>query len=207
MPSIKRRYFLQLAGSTLATLGLSYLDIIQQGNRYAQVLAQNTSRKLALLVGINHYPTNDRFFGDLKGCVTDVDLQQELLIHRFGFQQRDIVRLTSDETSDKLPTRNQILTAFEEHLIKQAQPGDVVVFHFSGHGSRLRDSNPVQNCPNQLFNNQLNSSLVTADEGKNGLSLDIMGRTLFLLRSAITTENVTFVLDSCYSGGGTRGNF
>lgn len=207
MPRISRRNFLQFAGSTLATLGLSHLDIVQRGNRYAQVLAQNTSRKLALLVGVNNYPTNSRFFGDLNGCITDVDLQQELLIHRFGFNPSDIIRLTSDEPANKQPTRSNILTAFEEHLIKQAKPGDVVVFHFSGHGSRLGDPNPIQNCPNQLLNDEFNSTLVIADSGQNGLAPDIMGRTLFLLMSALNTENVTAVLDSCYSGGGTRGNF
>jgi len=51
MPKLKRRHFLQLAGSTLATVGLSQLDFIHQANRYAQVLAQSTPRKLALLVG------------------------------------------------------------------------------------------------------------------------------------------------------------
>ena len=35
---------------------------------------------------------------------------------------------------------------------------------------------------------------------------DIMGHTLFLLMSALQTENVTVVLDSCFSGGGIRGN-
>ncbi|MEM6754643.1 MAG: DUF4384 domain-containing protein, partial [Cyanobacteria bacterium P01_C01_bin.38] len=35
---------------------------------------------------------------------------------------------------------------------------------------------------------------------------DIMGRTLFLLMYALQTENVTAVLDSCHSGGGTRGD-
>ncbi|MEW6496415.1 MAG: caspase family protein, partial [Cyanobacteriota bacterium] len=202
MVYIKRRHFLQLAGSTLATLGLSHLDIIQQGNRYAQVLAQNTPRKLALLVGINQYPASQRF-GNLEGCVTDVDLQQALLIHRFGFNPSDIVRLTSDETPDKQPTRRNILTAFEEHLIKQAKPGDIVVFHFSGHGSRLSDPDPIQEC----IKDNLNSTIVPAGDGENGVAQDIMGRTLFLLMSALNTENVTAVLDSCFSGGGTRGNF
>ncbi len=99
------------------------------------------------------------------------------------------------------------MAAFEEHLIKQANPGDVVVFHFSGHGSQLRDPNPIQGCSEGAFNNEFNSTLVVADEGQKGLAPDIMGRTLFLLRSALNTENVTFVLDSCHSGGGTRGNF
>jgi hypothetical protein len=202
MSRISRRHFLQFAGSTLATFGLSQLDIINKGNRYAQVLAQDTPRKLALLVGINQYPVSQRF-ANLQGCITDVDLQQELLIHRFGFKPSDILKLTSDEAPDKQPTRQNILTAFEKHLIEQAKPGDVVVFHFSGHGSRLPEPDPIQACRKDNFN----STLVPADDEKNGVAQDIMGRTLFLLMSALKTENVTAVLDSCYSGGGTRGNF
>lgn len=198
---IHRRHFLQLAGSTLATIGLSQYNITQQGNRYAKVLAQNTPRKLALLVGINKYPTNDRFV-NLQGCVTDVKLQRELLVHRFGFNDSDILCLTSDAT-DKQPTRSNILTAFEEHLIKQAKPGDAVVFHFSGHGSQLSELDPIQKCRN-LENN---STFVPSDAELNGLPQDIMGRTLFLLMSAVNTENFTAVLDSCYSGGGTRDKF
>ncbi|MEP0856090.1 caspase family protein [Trichocoleus sp. DQ-U1] len=207
MSRISRRHFLQFAGSTITTLGLSQLDIINKGNRYAQVLAENTPRKLALLVGINDYPANERFLRNLEGCVTDVALQEELLVHRFGFNPSDIVKLTSNQAPAQQPTRNNILTAFEEHLIKQAKPGDVVVFHFSGHGSRLRDPNPIQGCANQAFNDEFNSTLVVADEGQKDLAPDIMGRTLFLLMSALNTENVTVVLDSCHSGGGTRGNF
>lgn len=124
-------------------MGLSHLDIISKGNRYAQVLAQDTPRKLDFLSGINDYLTNDHFLGNLQGGVTDVDLQQELLIHHFGFKFRDIVKLASHHFFDKQPTRTNVLTAYEEDLIKQAKPGDVVVFHFSGHGSRLRDLNPI----------------------------------------------------------------
>ncbi|MEM7556641.1 MAG: peptidase C14 [Cyanobacteria bacterium P01_A01_bin.84] len=45
------------------------------------------------------------------------------------------------------------------------------------------------------------------DDTLNGYPQDIMGRTLFLLMSALKTDNVTAVLDSCFSGGGTRGNY
>src|SRR5919199_1558676 len=126
MSRIKRRQFLQFASSTLATIGLSQLDFLQQGNRYGKVLAQSTPRKLALLVGINDYPESKRF-QKLEGCLTDVELQRQLLIHRFGFNDTDIKTLR-----DKEATREGILTTFEDHLIKQAKPGDVVVFHFSG---------------------------------------------------------------------------
>ncbi|HEY9848564.1 MAG TPA: caspase family protein [Leptolyngbyaceae cyanobacterium] len=192
MPRIKRRQFLQFASSTLATLGLSQLDIGERSHRYARVLAQSTPRKLALLVGINAYTDQP-----LQGCVTDVNLQKQLLIGRFGFNPKDILIVT-----DQQATRQGILTAFEEHLIKQAKPGDVAVFHFSGHGSRVKD--PDRDRPDGL-----NSTFVPIDYAQateNGRVQDIMGHTLFLLMSAIQTENLTVVLDSCHSGGGTRGN-
>lgn len=190
---MKRRHFLQFAGSTLATIGISQLDIIQQGNKYSQALAQNTGRKLALLVGINDYPTD---IGPLNGCVNDVMLQKQLLIHRFGFKEEDIVTLTDGQA-----TRKGILNEFEKHLIKQAKPGDVVVFHFSGHGSQV---------PDPYSPGKLNSTLVPIDSGDNssgGEVEDIMGHTLFLLMYALKTDNVTVVLDSCHSGGAKRGNF
>ncbi|MGD1906995.1 MAG: caspase family protein [Leptolyngbyaceae cyanobacterium] len=200
MTRLSRRYFLQGAGATLAALGWSQLDWQRQGDLYGRALAQSTPRKLALLVGINEYPS-DGLFAPLNGCVNDVELQYHLLVHRFGFNPSDIVKLT-----DAQATRQGILTAFEEHLIGQARPGDVVVFHFSGHGSRVVD-------PDQDFPDGLNSTLVPVDSPlpagfprQGGPVNDITGHTLFLLGSALQTDNVTMVLDSCHSGGGTRGN-
>ncbi|GET41771.1 caspase family protein [Microseira wollei] len=190
---MKRRHFLQFSSSLLASLGISQLDLIHGANRYGKVLAQSTSRKLALLVGINNYNSGIR---PLRGCLTDVEMQRELLIHRFGFNPKDLLEVT-----DTKATRSGMIAAFEEHLIKQAKPDDIVVFHFSGHGSRVIDPNPIGN-------KKLNSTLVPIDtitESPN-LVRDIMGQTLFLLMSAVPTENLTIVLDSCYSGGGDRGN-
>lgn len=204
MALLNRRRLLQFTGSTLAAVTLNALDITRQSRRYAQVLAQPTSRKLALLVGINAYSDDAVGWRPLAGCVTDVQMQEELLVHRFGFHRRDIVTLT-----DQQATRSGILTAFNEHLIQQAKSGDVVVFHFSGHGSRVVDPTP---CDNSLNRNSLNSSLVPIDSPlpenyrtQGGEVQDIMGRSLFLLMSALQTEYVTVVLDSCYSGGGKRG--
>ena len=195
-----RRHFLQATGATLAALGWSHMDIMRQGDRYGRAWAQSTPRKLALLVGINDYPRESRF-APLNGCVNDVELQYYLLVHRFGFNPRDIVKLTDEQA-----TRESILTAYEEHLIKQAQPGDVVVFHFSGHGSRVLD-------PDQDFADGLNSTLVPVDSPLpedfprgGGPVNDITGHTMFLLGSAMPTENYTVVLDSCHSGGAKRGN-
>lgn len=192
---MKRRNFLQFAGSTLATLGLSQLDIIHQGNKFTQAMAQGTGRKLALLVGINKYPGNQMA---LRGCVNDVLLQKHLLVYRFGFNPNDIKILLDEQA-----TRKGILTAFEQHLINQAKPGDTVVFHFSGHGSQIQD-------PDKDEPDGLNGTLVPIDSGyqpNGGEVQDIMGHTLFLLMYALKTDNVTVVLDSCHSGGAKRGNF
>ncbi|HAX75896.1 MAG TPA: peptidase C14 [Cyanobacteria bacterium UBA11372] len=194
-----RRQFLQFAGSALATIGIDQLLFQQQAKRYGQVLAQSTPRKLALLVGINQYQSRP-----LEGCLNDVELQRNLLIHRFGFNPRDILVLP-----DAQATRQGILTAFEEHLIKQAKPGDVVVYHYSGHGSRISDPNPIVVVdPNKKG---LNGTFVPVDGNLpagypqvGGTVKDIMGHTLFLLMSGLKTENVTVVLDSCFSGGATR---
>ena len=165
---------------------------LQQANLHGQVLGQNTSRKLALLVGINDY----QGIRPLKGCLTDIEMQRELLIHRFGFNPQDILEVTNDKA-----TCNNILTAFEDHLIKQAKPGDVVVFHYSGHGTQVNDPTPIKN-------QEHHSTLVPIDAFSESSDLvrGIMGKTLFLLMSAIRTENLSVVLDSCYSGGGIRGN-
>ncbi|MBD2044121.1 caspase family protein [Coleofasciculus sp. FACHB-64] len=193
-----RRHFLQFTGSALAAIGLNQLSFLQSAQRYGQALAQSTPRKLALLVGINNYASQP-----LQGCLNDVELQRNLLIHRFGFNPKDILVLP-----DAKATRQGILTAFEEHLIKQAKPGDVVVYHYSGHGSRIFDPNPIVVEPGKEGLNgtfvPVDSKLPTGYPDVGGSVQDIMGHTLFLLMSALKTENVTVVLDSCFSGGATR---
>ena len=212
MPPIDRRHFLQFAGSALASMGLSQLDFLHQGDRYAKVLAQGRpGRKLALLIGINRYAGD---IAELRGCLTDVELQRELLVHRYGFNSNDIL-IVSDQAALK-PDRATILEAFQTHLVNQAKPGDVVVFHFSGHGSLVKDPNPLP----ELFKNENGvPSRVQNQDGVNGTLVpndrftadpnqvqDIMGKSLFLLTYGLKTDNVTLVLDSCHSGGGTRGN-
>lgn len=202
MSTLKRRHFLQLAGSTLTTIGLSQLDFLHQAERYGQVLAQGSpGRKLALLVGINAYPDPIR---SLSGCLTDIELQRELLVHRFGFNPKDILMVS--DTQPLKPTRQTILDAFEQHLIRQAKPGDVVVFHYSGHGSLVLDPDPLPGFTQD--GKGVNGTIVPFDRLTQDPSQvqDIMGRSLFLLMAALKTEYVTVVLDSCHSGGGSRGN-
>lgn len=194
---MKRRQFLQGTGAALATLGFNQLDLQHQALRYASVLAQGTPRKRALLVGINDYVAlGSGGWQALRGAVNDVEMQRELLIHRFGFPSANVKCLKDGEAK-----RENILAEFED-LIQWSKPGDVVVFHYSGHGSTVDD-------PDRVFSDNLNGTIVPYDGDlppAGGTVDDITSGTLFLLISALKTENVTVILDSCHSGGGVRGN-
>lgn len=180
-----RRTFLQGASLSLATLGGFFNDVILSSktlNRYNATLAQSTPRKLALLIGINQYSQGS----PLRGCLTDVELQKELLINRFQFQPTDIVSLTN-----KQATRSNIFTAFEEHLIKQVKNNDVVVIHFSGYGRQISISE--NNITNSLMTHD---SLISGTE--NHVINDILFETLIGLCQLLKTNKYTLVLDSSY---------
>lgn len=220
MPRIKRRHFLQAAGSSLAAIGLSQLDVFRQAEQYGKVLAQSSQRKLALLVGINGYPES---VGSLQGCLTDLEMQYELLRYRYGFAKNDILvladrRLSFLDYEPEKPTRQNILNAFQKHLIDPSTPDSVVVFHYSGHGSLIPDpliKTPLLDADGKKIVTQsgkpASGTIVPLDRyatngRRSGEVQDIMGRSLFLLMRSLKTNNVTAVLDSCHSGGGTRGN-
>lgn len=186
---------MQHMGWALTALGLSESGLLLLSDRYTQAIAAPTRRKLALLVGINSYPEQVCDYvpargAALNGCVTDVALQQELLIHRFGFQPSDIVTLT-----DQQATRQAIETAFQEHLMQQARSGDVVVFHFSGLGSQVKLEDSTQQ--NSLV--PVNGLLPTAD---NPALQDVMEATLAGLLRSLRTDQVLAVVDAGYSALG-----
>jgi hypothetical protein len=192
---LKRRAFLQRLGLVLAAANLSEVGLSVLSDRYYQALAQPDRRKLAFLVGINQYPRTP-----LYGCVTDVELQRELLLYRFGFRDADILTLT-----DQQATRQNIETAFQTHLIEQAKAGDVVVFHFSGYGGLVATGTGLENGQTSLV--PVDGML--AEEDSTSQSNHILEDTLFLLLKSLPTSQVTTVLDSSYiyTGDGLQGNF
>ena len=215
---IERRAFLKQLGLGILTLGLSEAGLFSLGNgrlplpgvdKYFQAWADPSVRKLALLVGINQYPRGS----SLYGCVTDVELQQELLINRFGFHQGDILTLT-----DQQATREDIETAFVEHLVQQAKATDVVVFHFSGYGSRVKvnkdtnfnylDYSDAENSDYQLVNSLVPVDGILQTKGKPAVN-DLLEETLILLGRSLATDRVTMVLDTSYLSTGKllEGNF
>jgi uncharacterized caspase-like protein len=80
----------------------------------------------AVLVGINQY--EDEYIADLKAAVGDVTALYGVLA-----QEYQAVRLLTDETPARLPTRANILAELST-VAQAAEAGDLLLFHFSGHG-------------------------------------------------------------------------
>ncbi len=121
--------------NVISGLLLSAGALLPLASAHAQDAA---NQKLALVVGISDYQHG----GMAKNgwwnlhAQNDVTALQQVLQQRFGFAAKDITTL-----SDAQATRQNIVKAFETQLIDCARPGDIVVFHFSGHGQRVADDN------------------------------------------------------------------
>ncbi|MFT0786882.1 caspase family protein [Synechococcus sp. H55.10] len=183
---MERRSFLQTLILVAASLGLSPGWLAGQAERYGQALAAG-SRKLAVLIGINRYPGEG---SALQGCVTDVELQRELLLNRFGFDPAEILTLT-----DGAATPSGIQAAFAEHLGGSSQAAETVVVQFSGYGQWRAGSAPGQWQP---------VLLLSGSEGMAAMELD----SFFRLLEGLGTAQITTLLDCGFThvSPSVRGN-
>jgi hypothetical protein len=157
-----------------------------------QTAPSGTPHKYALLIGINNYKySNPREgFPNLNGCINDILRMQKLLLN-FGFDPKSIeIKKDSDASHDA------VLQAIHQLALK-ASPGDIVVIHFSGHGSHMPDPARI---------NRVDETLVAYDSrnpSKTGdpTGGDITGEQLNLAINEIRTKHITVIIDSCYSAG------
>ncbi|HMB90559.1 MAG TPA: caspase family protein [Rhodothermales bacterium] len=148
--------------------------------------------KLALLVGVNSYPHLSRF-SQLEGAVNDVERMRTLLTTRFDFPPEN-VRVLVDENAK----HDNILAAFRQHLVANAQPGDIVVFHYSGHGSQLNDETDGDELDG------VDETIVPSDSDREG-TRDIRDDEINALLAEIDpAASITLIFDSCHSGTVTR---
>ncbi|MCM1982685.1 caspase family protein [Lyngbya confervoides] len=191
---MNRRKFLQGAGHVVAGVGV--LDTIFALLEAPTAQAQPSPQKLALLVGINQYQNRARF-PDLRGCLSDVDLMQHLLIYRFGFQPQNIIVLRNEDA-----TRHGIELLFQNHLIERAQASDVVVFHFSGFGRYLLPQSEPSGTQ-AVYQSPAQYALMPYDacpeaEASAGPPQinAILQETLYLLLQSLRTDRVFTLLDT-----------
>src|SRR5215831_12668424 len=183
----------------------------------AFAFAAHAETRRALLVGINTYlpedenaaarswtPTALRPFAvqgkysrlglrGLRGAVNDAAQMADVLEQRFGLAKENVVILKDGEA-----TADRILSTLKSHLVEQAKPGDVSLFFYAGHGSRMRN-------PKSENASKLDSTILPADATR-GVP-DIRGKELARIYNLAVVKRVTLTViqDSCFSGGGARG--
>jgi len=152
--------------------------------------------KRALLIGINDYSAA-KPLRNLDGPRNDVDALRETLIERYGFEEEDIVTLSDSEA-----TREAILGRLDS--LSPPTPGSeagsgagsgrsVVLFYFSGHGTRLADALSDER-------DGMDEAIVAAD------GREIRDKELRARFNAIVDRGarLTIILDHCFSGSGAR---
>ncbi|KAJ4882402.1 Metacaspase-9 [Raphanus sativus] len=143
-------------------------------------------RRLAVLVGCNYPDTRN----ELHGCVNDVLAMKETLLTRFGFKQEDMEVLTDEPESKLKPTGANIKAALSRMVEKARNgTGDVLFFHYSGHGTRIPSVKPAHPF-------RQDEAIVPCDFN---LITDVDFREL--VNQLPKGTSFTMISDSCHSGG------
>lgn len=148
----------------------------------------------ALFIGINYKGQNC----ELDGCVADVQRQLTTL-ERIGFPIDEAVILTDDpkfKNNAGMPTKANILY-WMNWLTANCESGDVLFFHFSGHGVSKKQSSDTP--AEEREASGYDQFVVPLDCERSGL---IQDDELFeiLVRRLKPGVRGTFVVDACKSG-------
>lgn len=143
--------------------------------------------KKALLVGINKYSESP-----LRGCVNDCLLMYKVLSEKFGFDTKNINLITDYDCTKKNIVRNL------ENLVNNSKSGDIIFFHYSGHGSQV----VVSDWTNSNEADGLDEILCPIDLNWNDPLRDNFLNTLF--KDAPKGVKSIVILDCCHSGTGLR---
>ncbi|KAJ3692639.1 hypothetical protein LUZ60_011734 [Juncus effusus] len=145
-------------------------------------------RKKAVVCGISYKGAKH----ELKGCVNDAKCMKYLLEHRFKFPAASIIMLTEEESDQsKIPTKENIIMALH-WLVHDCQPGDSLVFHYSGHGSQQEDKNGDEA-------DGMDETILPLDFEKNGVIVDDEINDI-IVRPLPAGAKLHAVIDACHSG-------
>ncbi|TKY89388.1 hypothetical protein EX895_001919 [Sporisorium graminicola] len=156
------------------------------GNQHYEYSSMQGKRK-ALLIGINYFGQN----GELRGCINDVRNVQNFLRQR-GYKDDDMVVLTDDQRDARsIPTR-QNMTAAMHWLVRGAQPGDALFFHYSGHGGQAKATQGDEA-------DGYNETIIPVDYQQAGQMEDDELHAI-MVRPLPVGCRLTAIFDSCHSG-------
>jgi Caspase domain/Domain of unknown function (DUF4384) len=152
--------------------------------------------KRALLVGTDVYKNFPK--NPTHGAEEDVRETKNLLIEKYGFQEKDIKLLLREEA-----TANNIREAYQTWLIQSTRPGDRVFFLYSGHGTTVDDldGDEAKTTPGDTKD----EALAPYDAGDSSKSL-ILDDELCSYINQLSGRMAVLVFDSCFSGTVSRGS-
>lgn len=195
----------QIKSSFTIILWFGFLIYILSFSEIALAQNQNAhSERYMLCVGINNYTNSTAGFINLKdrgklsnlhGCLNDVDTISKTFIKYYQFKNENITKLL-DQQASKQGIINELKKAAEK-----CNPGDVMVFFYSGHGSCEQTDEMKLGLQKTYIN-----TLVPADIRNEGVT-DLNNLELNELFLAFTKKKVrlTVITDACHSATITRG--
>lgn len=176
-----------------------------------QATPRAAPRRRVLLVGVSDYCRDNsakecqargKYWWNLNSG-NDVDAIESILMsEKFGFRKDEIKVLKSRKET----THDAIVNTFKSFLIGQTGPGDIVYFHYSGHGGQVEDDG--RHGPNPKLGDEFDgvdesfipSDYVTQDDGSKNIRDDELEELL----AGLSGRHVTVTADSCFSGTVTR---
>ncbi|MCP4291010.1 MAG: DUF4384 domain-containing protein [bacterium] len=179
----------------LTTVFLVFLTAFGIGKTFADT---PNPTKRALIVAISQYDRGGPDDWWNLNSSGDAEAISALLQRRFGFDAENILVLSGIEET----TSAKIITAFEQWLIKATKPGDIVYFHYSGHGTEIPDDNGDE--IDGLDECLVPSDYISRHDGSANIRDDRLADLLDQLDSR-EPASVTLTFDCCYSGTATRG--
>ncbi|KAJ1689008.1 hypothetical protein LUZ63_013163 [Rhynchospora breviuscula] len=144
----------------------------------------SSAKRLATLVGCNYFGSQY----ELHGCINDVRDMSETLVSRFGFDRSNITVLTDEPGSDPMPTGVTIKRVLSD-MIAKANSGDVLFFHYSGHGTLIPATKAHHG-------HRKDEAIVPCDFN---LITDVDFRQM--VDKLPSGTSLTIISDSCHSGG------
>jgi hypothetical protein len=166
----------------------------------AAVPAADGPKKIALIIAIGNYDSTTGW--KPISSLNDINYMKPALLAQ-GFMEENIEILKNEAA-----TKEGILAAINR-LIQKAGQGDIVVFHFSGHGQQIFDDgkkDEPDGYDEALVPYNAKMRYSGGYTGQNHLRDDELGEKLKELRKKIGNKGSLLVLlDACHSGTATRG--
>lgn len=164
----------------------SFLSQLDDGSTIP--LSTCTGNKKSLFIGINYLGSNS----ELRGCINDVKNIKEFVVKNFNFPiDADHMRTLVDSDPNNMPTRVNMLNSMK-WLVQNAQSGDSLFLHYSGHGGSQKDTNGDES-------DGMDETLIPVDYLTAG---QIVDNDLYDILVANLPKGVrlTCIMDCCHSG-------